>query len=85
MNVSKCRACGAPIVWITTSNGKKMPCDAEPVIYQANRRGKDLIVTPNGEVLKGTVVPNGSAMIADGYGYISHYATCPQADSFRKR
>lgn len=25
--MSKCRACGADIVWIETPNGKRMPCD----------------------------------------------------------
>jgi len=86
MNEYKCKACGATIIWVETQNGRKMPCNAAPVTYQANRRGKDLIVTPNGEVLKGTVVSkDDSFLIVDGYGYISHYATCPNADYFRKK
>lgn len=29
---SKCRSCGAPIVWGVTSNGKRIPLDAEPEV-----------------------------------------------------
>ena len=27
MDRGDCRSCGAPIYWVTTSNGKKMPLD----------------------------------------------------------
>jgi len=27
---SKCKGCGASIIWATTSSGKRMPFDAEP-------------------------------------------------------
>ena len=39
MKIVKCKSCGAPIVWIETVNGKAMPCDAEAVEYQENRKG----------------------------------------------
>ena len=29
--MSTCKGCGAPIGWITTSEGKYMPVDPEPV------------------------------------------------------
>ena len=28
--ISKCRGCGADIIWIETHEGKKMPVDAKP-------------------------------------------------------
>ena len=31
MKLSECRSCHAPIVWTTTSNGKRMPVDADPI------------------------------------------------------
>lgn len=31
-NITKCRSCGADIIFITTENGRKMPCDAAAVI-----------------------------------------------------
>ena len=50
MKIVKCKSCGAPIVWIETVNGKAMPCDAEAVEYQENRKGKSQIVTEDGKV-----------------------------------
>lgn len=83
-----CRSCGAAIVWITTQNGRKMPCNADPVEYQDNRKGKDVIVTEDGKVVRGTVIdkarPSALVPIVDGTGYISHFATCPFADQHRR-
>lgn len=31
LRVCKCKSCGADIVWIKTTNGKSMPCDATAV------------------------------------------------------
>ena len=88
MTVKTCKGCGAPIVWITTTNGKAMPCDAEAVNYQENRKGASLIVTEAGRVVRGDIITGGInillARVIDGQGYISHYATCPAADHFRK-
>ena len=33
-----CKGCGAPIIWIKTSGGKSMPCDATPQYYIKNPR-----------------------------------------------
>ncbi len=89
MTVKTCKACGAPIVWITTANGKAMPCNAEAVQYQENKKGASLIVTEAGNVVRGDIITGGGnsplARIVDGKGYISHYATCPAADYFRKK
>lgn len=30
MDRSACRSCGAPIVWVVTESGKRMPLDAKP-------------------------------------------------------
>ena len=51
MKTTTCKACGRPIVWIRTTKGKSMPCDAEPVAYKEIKGGKEKIVTPNGEVI----------------------------------
>ena len=45
LNITQCRSCGANIVFITTENGRKMPCDAVAVEYQDNIKGTDTIVT----------------------------------------
>ena len=78
-----CRGCGAQIVWIKTAGGKAMPCDPEPVAYKQATLGRLKIVTQNGEVLSGDREADPDQ--ATGLGYISHFATCPAADNFRRR
>lgn len=81
--MSKCRSCGAEIIWIKTPGGKAMPCDAEPVVYWQQKNGSKTIVLNNGEVIKGEL--EGIPGTETGIGYISHFATCPDAERFRKR
>lgn len=32
--MSKCKACGAEIIWIKTPGGKNMPCDAQKIYFR---------------------------------------------------
>lgn len=87
MKVTTCKSCGAKIVWIKTQNGRSMPCDEEQVEYQKNYRGSALIVTKDGEVVRGNIVKGGGSAlvpIVDGIGYVSHFATYPNADKHRR-
>lgn len=43
MKTTTCKGCKAPIIWIVTKRGKKMPVDAATT----------LIMTPDGEMVKG--------------------------------
>lgn len=83
MKTYTCRGCGKSIIWIQTQGGKSMPCDPEQVVYWQKPGGSQKIVTPNGEVLSAEL--EGEQEKATGIGYISHFATCPQAGQFRKR
>lgn len=78
-----CRGCGKPIIWIRMHSGKKIPVDLEEVAYEQKAGGSLKIVTPNGEVL--SAERPADPQKATGIGYISHFATCPKADAFRKR
>ena len=80
--MAQCRSCGASIIWIKLTSGKSMPCDAEPVTYWADDKGDDKVVTKSGEVVRARL--SGEASEATGIGYISHFATCPNADIHRK-
>jgi len=80
--MSKCKSCGAEIRWIKTFSGKSMPVDAEPVNFYADG-GKELFVTSNGAVVHGTRTDG--TQDHTHIGYISHFATCPNADTHRKR
>ena len=74
----KCKGCGREIIWIG-----KMPCEPERIVYQQDNHGEYRVVTPNGEVLRARMPEN--PQTATGVGYISHFATCPQADRFRRK
>lgn len=82
--MKRCKACGAEIIWIKTNNGKAMPCDPEQVYYYEQRGAKDKIVTPNGQVLSCFLNPPKKYSEPTGFGYVPHWATCPNAEKFRK-
>lgn len=80
---SKCRSCDRPIVWTATEHGKKMPVDLEPVettagpglfVLRPNKGGapRSIAVTPG--FFDGNPEP----------AYVSHFATCPHADRWRR-
>lgn len=82
--MSRCRSCGAEIIWIRTKKGRNMPCDPEPVHYRKQVHGQEgmiTLVTPDGDVIVGQKSYDDS----DQTGYISHFATCPDANKFRGR
>ncbi len=80
-----CRGCGKMILWTTTKAGKPMPCDPEIIRFKPMSRfgenmGPEKFMTPEGNVYRGVRDPAG-----DKLGYISHFATCPNAGDFRRR
>ena len=77
-----CRACGKKIMFLKTHNGKTVPVDAESVYFVPDIRGKNLYVLPDGGTLRGVEPMEGDQ--DKHIGYISHFATCPNADQFRK-
>jgi len=81
---SRCKKCGAPIVWIRTEDGKWMPCDEGLVEYKAGTTPdyEDRVVNQNGEVIQCTF---DFQCNPDGLARIPHWATCPFADDFRRR
>lgn len=89
--VSQCRSCGERIMFIRMKSGKSMPVNPTFVNFKNNPGGKDRIVLPSGDVI---VLPSGDVIAcdanvsvedADGYGYVSHFATCPMAGKHRRR
>lgn len=82
MNITKCRACERPIGFIKTKAGKTVPVDAESVNFLPDPTGKELFVLVDGSTQRGTRVEEESN--SSQIGFISHFATCPEADRFRK-
>ncbi len=80
MRRSKCKSCGAVIVWAFTPRGKRIPVDAAPDATKGN-----LVLVPNGFGHAMRLVA--SAVSSADFGalhYTSHFATCPQADEHRR-
>lgn len=83
-NFANCSKCHQQILWIKTVNGKNMPVNTRLVTYRVSKEGKERIVTPNGETVSAEIVQSGT-QDATGVGYISHFATCPVANTFRRK
>lgn len=82
MSGSRCRSCGAPIVWaVTEAHRRRMPVDAEPV------DGGNVLLSTDDPPLAQVHAPGQASLFADAANrptYTSHFATCPQADQHRR-
>lgn len=75
MNHTYCKSCNAPIVWVLTKSGKRMPIDHGPV-----ETGNIVLDGITAQVLRaGEVLPKGVPR------YTSHFSTCPQAQEHRRK
>lgn len=86
---STCRSCGRDIIWTETERGKKMPVDA------GKRNDGNILLISRGDAApqakflgkleldaeKARALARGETFRA----YVSHFATCPNAKSHRKR
>lgn len=68
----RCRTCDAPIIWARTPGGKAIPVDSEP------RPDGNLVLEFNGE--EGVT----ARYVSEGGTHVSHFVTCPDADTHRK-
>ncbi len=73
--MAKCNSCGAEIIWAHTASGKAIPLDAEPVPFG------NLVVVPGADGPRALSVNIPGAL---GPRYVSHFATCPNANQHRK-
>lgn len=79
--MSRCRTCRAPVRWESTTAGKTIPLDPEPVA-----KGNIDVVWIGGEEVA-VVLGNDDAMAAQAAGhklFVSHFATCPNASEHRR-
>ena len=79
--MSRCKSCGAEIVWIKSAGGKWIPCDEGLVPYRESETGAESVVLDNGQVVRCTFKYAGQPT---GMARIAHWATCPYADQHRR-
>lgn len=68
---NSCRSCGAPVRWVRTEAGRRMPINPDP------DPAGNLVLDVTGLAVQ--VDPT-----ATGPKYTSHFATCPEAARHRK-
>ena len=88
--MARCRSCGAQIRWITTFAGKHTPVNAETIWFFPGEGSEEesrteRFVTEEGAVICGIRTEGNIKKQGSRAGYISHFATCPNADKHRKR
>lgn len=68
--MSTCKGCGKKIIWGMTEDGKVIPLDKVPPVY---------------EVFYGFEMANKLPLIKRKEGhYVTHFATCPKANEFSR-
>lgn len=82
-NLGKCKSCGQRIRFVRMKSGRSMPVNEQLINYKLEDKGKDKIVTPEGEVV--SCISGVNVDEADGYGYVSHFATCLNTQKCRKK
>lgn len=96
MKVDNCRSCGAPIIWVETrpkgtKPPKRMPVDADPIDMERPtatggfflREGEDSLIERGRRVI-GAHYTKIAALTREADLHTSHYATCPDRDSWRR-
>lgn len=77
----RCDGCGRAIRFAVSESGRPMPMEADPVAlgtpggFVLRKQGRDTVAISVGA----TVVEAGEKV------YVSHFASCPQADAFRRK
>lgn len=83
---SVCRSCGAHILWVKTEAGRAIPLDPDPT-----EAGNVIIsVETDREVAHVETAVEKAARLecpipAGRLAFTSHFATCPQAQAWRKK
>lgn len=71
--MSRCRSCAAEITWARTTTGRRIPLDAVPV------------AGGNIELHDGIAHVASQAVLSIDPLYVSHFATCPDANEHRAK
>ncbi len=92
MKLSRCRSCEEPIIWVITTNGKRMPIDAQPVVAPRGFRINETLLDEAQMGFNDDDLKPGKELLAtftaepakDERLYQSHFASCPDHGDWRK-
>jgi len=73
--ISYCKECHAPIVFVRTAKGKQMPCDSKRVDYIDEVEGSHKVLSYEGIFVSCFIIPEPCK--DSEKGFIPHYWTCP--------
>lgn len=82
-----CESCGAPMLWVITHKGNRMPLDPEPVAgFETDRQG--YLFDPETRHRLWVFADDAMVRLARTGDqaerlFLSHFATCPDADDWR--
>lgn len=82
---SSCRApsCRAPLMWVRTQAGKPLPLDPDP-----DPKAGTVVLSDDltGQTFAEVLGPDAAAAasVRGERLYVPHFATCPEADTFRR-
>lgn len=79
----RCRSCRAPILWTVVNGDRRMPVEVDPADDGNVRVDLDRHTASGAH--PATVLGPLEREIEDGPLYLSHFATCPDADEWRNR
>jgi hypothetical protein len=77
----KCRSCGAEIAWVLTTAGNRMPVNIDRVPNWCPCPGETWVVQVMDGPVQVITVPTDRPLVRL---YQPHWATCPDAASWRK-
>lgn len=74
-----CRSCGAPIRWVVTTSGKRMPIDPQP-----HANGNIVPLVDSDHPSRSPLALVLTAPPVDKPAWLSHFVTCPNAAAHRR-
>jgi hypothetical protein len=81
--MSTCRTCGEPVIWARTEEGKAIPLDVEP-LSASNCDPKSLVFLFDPDDDWPVTAAKAGNLRPSTVVYVSHFSTCPDADTWRK-
>lgn len=81
--MARCKSCRAEIVWVKMKSGNDMPCNPNLIQFWANMKAKDIVITPEGDMVHCNL--DGPLEEMTGMGYVPHWATCPFSKQHKKK